>query len=72
MDTIIKLRDDIVGLFQEKGDAAKKDIEEYLKMVKSPEKKKLIKQIVKRLDLDKNGNYYVHSVNSRNKRKDEP
>ena len=49
----------------------KKDIEEYLKMVKSPEKKKLIKQIIKRLDLDKNGNYYVRSVNSRNKRKDE-
>ena len=67
MDNIIKLRNDIVNLYQEKGDAAGKDIEEYLKMVSSPEKRKLIKQIVKRLELDKKGNYYVRSVRSKKK-----
>lgn len=67
MDDTIILKNDIVNLFQEKGDVAKKDIEGYLKMVSSPEKRKLIKQIVKRLELDKNGKYYVRSMKSKQK-----
>lgn len=63
-----KLKDDIVNLFQEKGDAAKVDIEKYLLMVKSPEKKKSIRDIVRFLDLDENGNYYLRKSKTKKRK----
>ncbi len=59
MEDSNKLEKDIVAIFQEKGDAALSDVREYLKMVKSYDKRKQIKSIISRLNHDKDGNYYV-------------
>lgn len=67
MDDIAKLEKDIIAMFQEKGDAAHTDIELYLDMIASSGKRKLIKKIVQRLELDSDGNYYLRVARSKGK-----